>query len=107
MSSSGDAPRSRLRRDSAEAERPRASERDEGPRLIEPRLVALFLAGCVLFGYPLPGLFDHPAEVAGLPALYVYLLLSWAGFIALLAWLFESRDSWRRLRSGQSSGRRR
>jgi hypothetical protein len=95
------------RRESTETERPRPGERDDGPRLIEPRLVALFLAGCVLFGYPLPGLFDHPAEVAGLPALYVYLLVAWAGFIAALAWLFERREGWRRPSAGRGAARRR
>jgi len=81
-----------------EPENRRARESEEGPRLIEPRLVALFLAGCVLFGYPLPGLFDRPGEIFGLPRLYAYLLLAWSGFIAVLIWMFEGRESGRRSR---------
>ncbi|MEO8196138.1 MAG: hypothetical protein ABI689_05405 [Thermoanaerobaculia bacterium] len=83
-----------------ELERNHPTDRDEGPRLIEPRLIAICFAGCVLFGYPILGLFKTPSEVAGLPALFFYLLIAWAGLIVALAGLFESRDSWRRPASG-------
>jgi hypothetical protein len=81
------------------------SESSDGARLIEPRLVALFLAGCVLFGYPIPGLFANPDETAGAPSLYLYLLVSWALFIGAIGWLFESRDRPRRASGGRREPR--
>ena len=74
---------------------PQPGDRAKGPRLLEPRLVALFLAGCVLFGYPLPGLFGNSSDVGGIPALFFYFLVAWGGFIAALAWLVVSHDGQR------------
>jgi hypothetical protein len=54
-------------------------------RPVAPRLFALFLAGCLAFGYPLLALFNVPATVIGVPVLYAYLFGSWATLIALLA----------------------
>ncbi|MEM8960479.1 MAG: hypothetical protein AAGD38_03290 [Acidobacteriota bacterium] len=58
-------------------------------RLRPVRLLALFLFGLVLFGFPLLGLFSRPTTVFGLPLLYVYIFGAWALFIALIAWLVE------------------
>jgi hypothetical protein len=55
------------------------------------RLVAVFLGGCVLFNYPLLSLFDHRVAVLGIPLLYVYVFLAWAGLIGLMAWIIERR----------------
>jgi uncharacterized membrane protein len=55
------------------------------------RLVGLFLLGCVLFNYPLLILFNRPLEVLGVPLLYAYLFLAWAGLIGLMAWVIERR----------------
>lgn len=55
---------------------------------LKGRLVALFLAGCLAFGYPLLGAFNAPATVLGLPLLYVYVFGTWAVLIALVAVLF-------------------
>ena len=63
----------------------------EPDRLLGPRLLALFLGGCLLFGYPILGLVSRSASLAGIPVLYVYLFVVWALFIALLAWLVEGR----------------
>ena len=60
--------------------------------LIGQRLVAAFLAGYVLFNYPLLALFDQPAEVAGIPLLFVYIFLVWAALIGLLAWISEKQS---------------
>jgi uncharacterized membrane protein len=55
------------------------------------RLVGLFLFGCVLFNYPLLVLFNRPVDVFGVPLLYAYLFLAWAGLIGLMAWVIERR----------------
>lgn len=48
-------------------------------------LIAVFLLGWLLFGYPLLALFNVPASVAGVPLLYAYLFAAWAGLIVLIA----------------------
>ena len=58
-------------------------------RLLGPRLLGLFLAGCLFFGYPILELFSRPETVGGVPILFVYLFVAWAIFIALIAWLVE------------------
>lgn len=58
-------------------------------RLLGARLLALFLAGCLLFGYPILGLFSRQSSIGSVPLLFVYLFVVWALFIALLAWLVE------------------
>jgi predicted permease len=55
------------------------------------RLVAVFLCGCVLFNYPLLALFDRPADLFGVPLIYVYVFAAWAGLIAVMAWFIERR----------------
>ncbi|MCG8455001.1 MAG: hypothetical protein MI919_01885 [Holophagales bacterium] len=57
--------------------------------LLGPRLLALFLGGCLLFGYPFLELFSRQSTVAGVPLLYVYLFTAWGLFIVLIAWLVE------------------
>lgn len=56
-----------------------------------PRLVALFLLGCVLFNYPLLYLFNSHQTVLGIPVLYAYLFSSWFALIALMALVIELR----------------
>ncbi len=56
-----------------------------------PRLVALFLLGCVLFNYPLLYLFNSHQTVLGIPVLYAYLFCSWLGLIALMCLVIELR----------------
>lgn len=53
------------------------------------RLVAVFIAGVLLFNYPLMSLFDRPITVFGLPLLHVYLFLAWLGLIVAIAWIVE------------------
>jgi len=53
------------------------------------RLVGVFLAGALLFNYPILSLFDRPEPFAGLPALFGYLFVVWAGLIAVTAWIVE------------------
>lgn len=58
-------------------------------RFTAQRLVAAFLLGCILFNYPVLSLFNRPGELAGLPPLYAFLMGSWLGLIALMAWIVE------------------
>ena len=50
------------------------------------RVVAVFLLGCLAFGYPLLALFNAPARVLGVPVLYLYVFGAWAALILLIAW---------------------
>jgi hypothetical protein len=52
--------------------------------LMNQRLVALFVIGCLLFSYPLLALFNHQGEIFGIPVLFAYLFIGWAAFIVLL-----------------------
>ena len=49
----------------------------------------LFVAGLftVLLNYPLLAAFDHNGRVAGVPVLYLYVLLAWLALILLTGWL--------------------
>jgi len=53
------------------------------------RLVALFVAGLLLFNFPLLALWDHDARVFGLPIFPAALFLVWSLLIAALAWVIE------------------
>jgi len=52
------------------------------------RAVALTLLGVLAFNYPLASLLAG-REWFGAPALFVYLLVAWGGFIAVLALILE------------------
>jgi hypothetical protein len=56
------------------------------------RLVAVFLLGWLLLGFPLLSLFDRPdTTIGGIPVLIVYLSMAWAAIILLLAVIVERR----------------
>ena len=57
-----------------------------------PRLVGLFLLGCLLFTYPMLALFNVRATVMGVPVLYAYLFAAWALLIVLVALTMERGD---------------
>lgn len=57
--------------------------------LAEQRLVVVFLAGVVLFNYPVLMLFDRPELPFGFPLLYVFVFVVWAALIALISWIAE------------------
>jgi hypothetical protein len=48
------------------------------------RLVGIFLLGLVLFNFPLLALFNVGTAVFGIPVLFAYLFLAWAGLILLM-----------------------
>jgi hypothetical protein len=56
---------------------------------ISQRLVALFLLGLLLFGYPLVSLFSVPRLLFGVPVLYLYLFGVWLAIIACAGWMLE------------------
>ena len=56
-----------------------------------PRLVALFLLGCLLFSYPLLALFNTGGSVLGIPVLYAWLFGAWIGLIVLMILVVERR----------------
>ena len=53
------------------------------------RLVALFFTGLVAFNFPLLALWDHDADLFGLPLFPTALFLIWALLIGALAWVVE------------------
>lgn len=55
------------------------------------RLVALFVLGWLLFGYPLLSLFNAPGTVWGIPILYAYLFSAWGLLILLMLLVVEQR----------------
>jgi predicted permease len=59
------------------------------PTLKGQRLAALFVLGCLLFNYPLLSLLDSRDFIWGIPALYAYLFVAWALFIAVAARITE------------------
>lgn len=60
--------------------------------LLTQRLLALFVAGALLFDFPLLRLWLADVRVAGLPLLPVALFAAWAGVIACLAVWMEWHD---------------
>ncbi len=58
-------------------------------RLTGSRLIAVFLLGCVLLNYPLLSLLDRSVEFLGVPLLYAYVFVIWAGLIGLMAAVIE------------------
>ena len=83
----------RAERGKPRTERRRDARRvDTGQRLLAPRLVLLFLAGCLLFGTPAlwPTGQSALTRIGGVPVLYVALFAAWAVFIGVLGWLAES-----------------
>ena len=53
------------------------------------RLIALFVAGCLVLNYPLLSLFSHAWLIGGIPLLYLYVFLCWVGLIGLLVGVIE------------------
>ena len=56
------------------------------------RFVALCMAGLLLFNYPILALFNLPATLLGVPLLYAYIFIAWAGLIASM-WLLAEHNA--------------
>ena len=50
-----------------------------------PRFVALCMLGMLLFNYPILTLFNVPGALFGVPVLYAYLFIAWAGLMSYWA----------------------
>ncbi len=57
------------------------------------RLTAWVLLGALALNYPLLSLFSKPLLWFGIPALYLYLFVFWALFIAVVAVLTRAQES--------------
>ncbi len=55
------------------------------PEIAGDRMVGLFLLGALAFNAPILSVFSADAFIAGIPVLYVYLFVTWAALIALMA----------------------
>ena len=60
-------------------------------KLESRRLLALFVAGCLLLNYPLIALWNREALLWGLPLFPLVLFALWGLLITALAWLMERR----------------
>ena len=57
------------------------------------RLVVLAVIGVLALNYPALSLFAHGGLLFGIPVLYLYLFLVWAGLIALAAAIIEGKTA--------------
>jgi len=57
------------------------------------RLVLLFVVGVLLLNEPLLSVFSVPAQIGGVPVLYVSLFTIWALLIAVVAYTLHRRPS--------------
>jgi len=59
-------------------------------RLKNARLTAAAVLALLLFNFPFLAVFDVDTLVVGIPVLWAYLFIVWAGIIALAAWIARS-----------------
>jgi hypothetical protein len=62
-------------------------------REVPRRLVAVFLLGCILFNYPMLSAFGQLPRLAGLPSVFIGLMLAWVAVIVLMAFIIEKSSS--------------
>ena len=60
--------------------------------LAAQRLIVVFVAGWLLFSFPLLALWDRDASVFGVPLFPAALFAVWALLIALVGWIVERSD---------------
>lgn len=60
--------------------------------LLTQRLLALFVAGGLLFNFPLLALWDRDITLWGVPLFPAALFIVWGALIALLAFIVERDD---------------
>lgn len=56
------------------------------------RMVAVAALAVLLFDFPLLALFDIDVRVLGIPLLWAYLFVVWAGVIAVAAWVVRNAE---------------
>jgi hypothetical protein len=59
-------------------------------RLKNARLTAAAVLALLLFNFPFLAVFNVDTLVVGIPVLWAYLFIVWAGIIALAAWIARS-----------------
>jgi len=57
------------------------------------RLLALFVAGWLLFNFPLLSLWDSDTTIVGIPLFPAAVFIGWAVLIGVLAWVSERGES--------------
>ena len=67
--------------------KPALAERTDQAPQRGPRLLFVAAVFTLLLTYPLLSAFDRPTRVAGVPLVYLYVLLAWALLVALTGWL--------------------
>lgn len=55
------------------------------------RLLFVSLLFGVLLNFPLLAVFNHNGRVAGVPVLYLYVLVAWVALVLLTGWLVRRR----------------
>jgi hypothetical protein len=60
--------------------------------LAAQRLLALFIAGWLVFNFPLLAVWDRDVTVAGIPLFPAALFLAWAALIVWLGSILERMD---------------
>jgi hypothetical protein len=56
------------------------------------RLLFVSLLFAVLLNFPLLAVFDHGGRVAGIPVLYLYVLVAWCAMVLLTGWLVKVKS---------------
>ena len=64
---------------------PPPSERPE--QHLGQRLLFVSVLFGVLLTFPFLGTFDHQTRIAGIPGLYLYVLLVWGALVGVTGWL--------------------
>jgi hypothetical protein len=62
-------------------------------RLINRKLVGVFLLGWILYNYPILSLFNLPALFLGIPFLFGYMFFAWALVIGMVMLITRIRRS--------------
>jgi hypothetical protein len=58
---------------------------------VTERIVAFFVLFLACMVWPLLGIANRPAVIAGIPALVLYLFAGWAGIVVVLIWVTRAR----------------
>jgi hypothetical protein len=56
------------------------------------RLLFVSLLFAVLLNFPLLAVFDHGGRVAGIPVLYLYVLVAWCAMVLITGWLVRGKS---------------
>jgi hypothetical protein len=60
------------------------------------RLVGIFAISCVLFNFPLLGIFTKPHWIGGIPAPIFYLFAAWLGMIIVFWRLTDGKNPFKK-----------